>query len=126
MGFLTGLWLQICPVVTAFAAKTASTTTSGGGSFVGNVVKWVGGIGGGLVAIALIISLVKDALDMAKGGGNASPVKIVGKALVLILVLGLIGLAMSYDNLQSKGETAGNLIVNEAENQAKNIPNGQP
>lgn len=123
MGFLTGLWLQVCPVVTAFAADA---NKSSDGSFIGNVVKWVGGIGGGLVAIALIISLVKDALDMAKGGGNASPVKIVGKALLLVLVLGLIGVAMNYDDLTSKGQTAGNLIVNEAENATKKIPTGKP
>jgi len=117
MGFLTGLWLQFCPVVTAFAAD-------GDSSFIGKVVKWAGGIGGGLVAIALIISLVKDALEMSKGGGNASPIKIVGKALLLILVLGLIGLAMNYDSLTTKGKTVGNIIVNEAENQANEIQNG--
>lgn len=121
MGFLTGLWLQVCPVVTAFAADANKSSE---GSFVGNVVKWVGGIGGGLVAIALIISLVKDAIDMSKGGGNASPVKIVGKALLLVLVLGLIGLATQYDNLTSKGKTVGNIIVNETENAAKKLPNG--
>ena len=120
MGFLTGLWLQFCPVITAFAADA----NSGGGSFIGKVVKWAGGIGGGLVAIALIISLVKDALEMSKGGGNASPIKIIGKALLLILVLGLIGLAMNYDSLTNKGKTVGNIIVNEAENQAKEATGG--
>jgi len=72
------------------------------------IVQWVGGIGGGIVAIFLIVGLVKDGIALGKGSGDASIFKILTKVLFLVIVLGLIGLAINYDNLANMGENIGN------------------
>lgn len=76
------------------------------------IVGWVGGIGGGIVAIFLIISLIKDGIALAKGGGDASPLKIAGKVIFLIVILGLIGLAINYSQLANVGNSLANKGLN--------------
>ena len=90
---------------------------SAAGSSTGNatmqkIVGWVGGIGGGIVAIFLIISLIKDGIALAKGGGDASPLKIAGKVIFLIVILGLIGLAINYSQLAGVGNSLANKGLN--------------
>jgi predicted small secreted protein len=97
------LWIALMkwlPTISAFAAGTSPET---GNETVSKILGWVAGIGGGIVAIVLVISLVKDALGLIKGQGDSSVVKVVGKALFLILIIGLIFLATNYTAL---GNTA--------------------
>ena len=72
MSFLSAFVLKYLPFCTAFAA--GSTT-------MGKIVGWAAGIGGGVVALFLIISLAKDGIGLAKGSGDSSILKIIGKAL---------------------------------------------
>ena len=71
-----------------------SLLLSGGitGTFNG-LLTTVGTIGGALVAIALIISIVKDAMGYLKGSGSNSIGKIIGKVLLLIVMIGIIAVA---------------------------------
>ena len=66
-----------------------------------NLLSTVGTIGGALVGIALIISIVKDAMGYLKGSGSNSIGKIIGKVLLLIVMIGIIGLAANskFDKL---------------------------
>ena len=112
MASIYALLINLSPVVTAAA--------SGSSSFIGTMVKWAGSIGGGLVAIALIISLVKDGIGLAKGSGDSSIFKIIGKALTLIVVLGLVGLAINYTSLQNTGKNVGNRVIKTVNTELKN------
>lgn len=71
----------------------------------GGVVSWFAGIGGGIVAICLIISLIKDGVGYAKGSGDASVIKIIGKVIFLIVIIGVIYMAVSYKTLGATGKT---------------------
>lgn len=104
---MSTLWLALMkymPVIDAFAATSSGTMS--------RVVKWVAGIAGGIIAIALIISLVKDGVGLAKGSGDSSILKVIGKALFLILIIGLIYVAVNYDSLGKKAETIANKGIN--------------
>ena len=72
------------------------------------VVQYGGSIAAGIVAIFLMISIVKDAVGYAKGSGNSSVLKIVGKVIFMIIMLGLIYLAISYNDLGKKGQDLSN------------------
>lgn len=98
---------KVLPFIGASATGAATGTTDGNGTMK-TIVGWVGGIGGGIVAIFLIISLIKDGIALAKGGGDASPLKIAGKVIFLIVILGLIGLAINYSQLTSVGNSLAN------------------
>lgn len=93
-------------------------------TFMSGVVQYVGGIGGALVGIFLIVSIVKDGIAFAKGGGQVSPFKIVGKVLFLILMIGLIYLAINYNSLGKTAQGIGNNVVNEVNNQVNIIDLG--
>ena len=99
------------PFIGASATGAAGGTTDGNGTMK-TIVGWVGGIGGGIVAIFLIISLIKDGIALAKGGGDASPLKIAGKVIFLIVILGLIGLAINYAQLANVGNSLANKGLN--------------
>lgn len=85
------------------------------------VIGWVAGLGGGIVAIFLVVSLVKDGIGFAKGDGNSSIWKIVGKALFLILIIGLIYLATNYDSLGKKSSSIADNAINQVESESNNI-----
>lgn len=109
--------LKFLPFVMAFA-KQATTTQP---SFMSKVISWVAGLGGGIVAIFLIVSLVKDGIEYAKGQGSVSIWKILGKALFLILIIGLIFLAVNYEDLGNKAKDIGNSAVNTVNNEINTI-----
>lgn len=94
-----------------FIGASATGSSTGNGTMQ-KIVGWVGGIGGGIVAIFLIISLIKDGIALAKGGGDASPLKIAGKVIFLIVILGLIGLAINYSQLANVGNSLANKGLN--------------
>lgn len=114
---IMAVFAKYAPFVMAFAEGEGDGATS----FMSNLVTWGAGIGGGIVALFLIISLVKDGIEFAKGQGSSSIFKIVGKALFLILIIGLIFLAVNYTTLGKKAETLGNGVINAAENEANVI-----
>lgn len=95
MSFLSAFALKYLPFCTAFAAGSGTMS---------KIVSWAAGIGGGVVALFLIISLAKDGIGLAKGSGDSSILKIIGKALFLILIIGLIYLAVNYDSLGNKAK----------------------
>lgn len=116
-------------MITAFVAAIAKylpfvmafADGDGGTSFMSNAVAWGAGIGGGLVALFLIYSLVKDGVEFAKGQGSSSIFKIFGKALFLIFIIGLIFLAVNYSDLGHKAESIGNKVINTVNNEANVI-----
>lgn len=97
MDLIYAFLCKFMPITTAFAAET--------NGFIDGIVTWAAAIGGGLVAIFLIISLVKDGIGLAKGSGDSSILKIIGKALFLILIIGLIYVATNYSNLGTTAES---------------------
>jgi uncharacterized membrane protein YdbT with pleckstrin-like domain len=104
--------MSVLPFVTAFAQQAPA-----GNATVSRIVAWIGGIGGGIVAIMLIISLVKDGIGIAKGSGDSSVLKIAGKILFLIIIIGLIAIAVNYASLQTMGQGLGNKAINEVNSQ---------
>ena len=107
MNFLSAFVLKYLPFCTAFAENTTMST----------IVTWAAGIGGGVVALFLIIALAKDGIGLAKGSGDSSILKIIGKALFLILIIGLIYLAVNYDSLGDKAQNIANKGVNIVNNE---------
>lgn len=98
---LTTLYFKLLPFYLAFAATEPTENTT-----VSKIVGWAASIGGGIVAIALIISIVKEGWAYSKGQGNGSVLGIIGKVLFLILMIGIIFLAANYFIL---GKTAKNI-----------------
>lgn len=88
-------------------------------SFMTRVVQWAAGIGGAIVAIFLIVSIVKDGIAYTKGGG--SPLPIIGKVLSLLLCIGLIFLAVNYASLGNKAATIAGSGVDIVESEAGNL-----
>lgn len=99
------------PFIVASAAQGTPTVTTP--PLVGTILGYVGGIGGGIVAIFLIVSLVKDAIAYANGNGSNSIWKIIGKVLFLILMIGLIFLAMNYGVLGNTAKGIAEKVTNE-------------
>lgn len=94
------------------ALEGGGTNTSPSSSLMDGIVKWAAGIGGGLIALFLIVSIVKNAIGFAKGSGSSSIWKIVGEALFLILLIGLIFIAVKYTDL---GNTASGIAEDAVE-----------
>lgn len=103
--------LKVMPFVSAFAA---------GGGALDTTVKWIGGIGGAIVAIFLIVGLIKDGIGLATGSGDSSILKVISKALFLILIIGLIFAAQQYDKLGATGQKAANKIVDAVDGEINN------
>ena len=78
-----------------------------GSEIIGNLVKWAATIGGGLVACFLIYAIVKEGIAYAKGSGSGSVLGIIGKALFLILMIGIIFLAQNYEKLGNAAKDIG-------------------
>ena len=79
-------------------------------------VTTIGAWGAGALALVLIWSLVKEGIAYGKGSGTGSLWGIIGKALTLILMLGIIYLAINYDtSLKSTAEGFGNKLVDVTE-----------
>lgn len=94
--------------------KTKNTTME-------NIIGWVAGIGGGIIAIFLIISIVKDGLEYAKGNGSGSPLKIIGKVLFLLLMIGLIFVATQYHKWGKNAESIGSSLISTVSGEASKV-----
>lgn len=108
--------MQFMPFVVANAAPSVTES-----NFVNNLVGWGAGIGGGIIALFLIVSLVKDGIEFAKGQGSVSIWKILGKAVFLILIIGLIFLAVNYKSLGDTASKVGNKAINTVNNEVNTV-----
>lgn len=133
MGIVSTIGVAVWTIaMRAFTLMTATApgTTGGGGnggggnsvaenSLMSGVVKWAAGIGGGLIALFLIVSIVKNAVGYAKGSGSSSIFKIIGEALFLILLIGLIFIAVRYTTLGNSASGIAQQGVTLVEQQAQ-------
>lgn len=108
--------MQFLPFVIANAAPTVSNS-----SFMDKLIGWGAGIGGGVIALFLIVSLVKDGIEFAKGQGSVSIFKILGKAVFLILIIGLVFLATNYSSLGNTAQSIGNKAIDTVNNEVNTI-----
>lgn len=116
---MTSLYLaliKLFPFIDAFAADATVKKND----TISQIVGWVAGIGGGIVAIFLVVSLVKDGVGLAKGSGDSSILKIVAKAIFLILIIGLIFVAVNYFALGESARDVANKTVSTITSEAKN------
>ncbi|MBQ8218185.1 MAG: hypothetical protein IJZ79_02675 [Bacilli bacterium] len=103
--------LQYLPIIIATASSPTTST------FMDKVLGWAAGIGGAIIAIFLIVSLVKDGIEFAKGQGSVSIWKILGKAIFLILIIGLVFLATNYKTLGNTAKGIGDKAINTVNNE---------
>lgn len=96
-----------------------------GSEIIGNLVKWAATIGGGLVAVFLIYAIVKEGIAYAKGSGSGSVLGIIGKALFLILMIGIIFLAQNYQTLGNTAKDLGQKGVDAVNDNVDEIFDGQ-
>lgn len=108
---------QFLPFIIAAADGPAIQSPA----FIDKLIGWGAGLGGGLVALFLIISLVKDGMEFAKGQGSVSIWKILGKAIFLILIIGLVFLATNYKKLGNTAKSVGDKAVNTVNTEVNNI-----
>lgn len=109
---------KFLPFIYAFADKTAKDAGAAeSNGTLNSIISWVAGIGGGIVAIFLIISLVKDGVGMAKGSGDNSILKIISKALFLILIIGLIFVAVKYHTWGEKAQSVASTGINKVDSE---------
>lgn len=108
---------QFLPFITAAANNNSATSST----FIDGLVSWGAGIGGGIVALFLIVALVKDGIEFAKGQGSVSIFKILGKAVFLVLIIGLVFLAVNYKSLGNTAMSIGQNALNTVETEMNTI-----
>lgn len=116
---LTTLYFKLLPFYLAFAATDPTENAT-----VSKIVGWAASIGGGIVAIALIISIVNEGWAYSKGQGNGSILGIIGKVLFLILMIGIIFLAANYFILGTTAKSIGQQGVNIVATEVNNATGG--
>lgn len=90
-----------------------------------NLVRTIGAWGAGALALVLIWSLVKEGIAYGKGSGSGSLWGIIGKALTLVLMLGIIYLAINYDNaLKGTASGFGNKLIDVTNKVVTEVENG--
>lgn len=90
------------------AAKSGGVTTSSAANgIMSNLITIAVTVGGGLLALFLIMSIVKDGLEYSKGSSTGSIWKIIGKATFLIFCIGLIIIAANWEDLGQKAQGVG-------------------
>lgn len=102
---------QLLPIIPVFASTGS------------NILTWAAAIGGAIAAALIIVSLVKDVASYAKGSGDGSILKIAGKIIFLVIILGVIAyVAGQADGTDTSG-LAGT-IVNKANEEIGSALNG--
>lgn len=109
---------KILPILPVFADTTVQSN-----SFINGILGWAAGIAAALVAGFLIYSIVKDALEYAKGSGSGSIFKIIGKVLFLIVMIGLIYYVVKFDTIGNAASSIGENAISEISNQANSLLN---
>ena len=115
------IFSYLMPFMMAFAESGSGAAAPSGPAFIVEAVKWAAGLGGGIVAIFLVVSLVKDGIEFAKGQGSSSIWKILGKAIFLIVMIGLIYVAQNYSTLGTKTQAVAERAVNNVTNEASKL-----
>lgn len=103
---LVGIFSSYSPVVVSFAANS---------SFMAKLLAWAASFAGGIVAVFLMVSIVKDAVGYAKGNGQVSVFKIIGKVVFMIIMIGIIFLAVNYEKIGNRGQDIANKGLNVVE-----------
>ena len=82
------------------------------GQFSG-ILKRAAAIGAAVIALFLIISITKGAVEYSKGGGTGGVGKILGQVIFLFICIGLIFVVLNYNSWIGIGEKVGNTVLNE-------------
>lgn len=107
---------KILPILPVFAEPTIQQN-----DFINGILGWAAGIAAALVAGFLIYSIVKDAIEYAKGSGSGSIFKIIGKVLFLIVMIGLIYYVVNFDAIGTTASNIGEKAINEISDQANSL-----
>lgn len=105
---MMAFFVKFAPFMEVLAKTTTQMDTSGSSSTMTNVVKWAAAVIGGVVAILLMVSIAKDAIQYAKGGGSVSIPKIIGKVIFMLIMIAIIFVAANYKSAASTGEAIAN------------------
>lgn len=109
------------PFLIAFANDSSKTDTGvKTPQVITNLLAWVGGIGCAIVAGFLIVALVKEGIQLAKGSGSTSIWGILGKALFLIFIIGMIFMSINYTELGKKAKNIGDTSIDTIETEINN------
>ena len=110
---MLAFFVKFAPFVQAFALNvSADTTAAGSSSTMTTVVRWAAGVIGGIVAILLMVSIAKDAIQYAKGGGSVSIPKIIGKVIFMLIMIAIIFVAANYKSAADTGAELANKGMN--------------
>lgn len=93
--------------------------------FINNFVVGAADIACGIIAFALILSLIRDGWNFSKGTGSSSMLQILGKILTLILMIGIIVFVSA--NYLSLGDKAGKVaedVIEGVEGEIDPLVNG--
>ena len=58
--------------------------------FMSHTMSWMLSMSAGIIALFLVVSIVKDGMEFARGYGEGGIAKILGKAVFLLVVVGLV------------------------------------
>ena len=118
---MLAFFVKFSPLMEVFANTAMTMDKTGSSSTMTNVVKWVAAVIGGVVAILLMVSIAKDAVQYAKGGGSVSIPKIIGKVLFMLIMIAIIFIAANYKGaaetgsaIAQKGMSAVNTALSES------------
>lgn len=89
------------------------------GSVISKIVSWGAGLAAGIVALFLMYAIAKDGYEYAKGQGSVF--KILGKALFLILCIGIIILAINYEKIGNKFSQLANTGIDIVATEASDV-----
>lgn len=110
---MLAFFVKFAPFVQAFALTvSADTTAAGSSSTMTKVVKWAAAVIGGIVAILLMVSIAKDAIQYAKGGGSVSIPKIIGKVIFMLIMIAIVFVAANYQTAADTGAELANKGMN--------------
>jgi hypothetical protein len=109
---MLAFFVKFAPIMDVFATNLSISATTTSSSTMSKVVSWAAAIIGGVVAILLMVSIAKDAVQYAKGGGSVSIPKIIGKVLFMLIMIAIIFVAANYQTAASTGESLANTGLN--------------
>lgn len=98
------LYASMLPVL---LTVTPTAAPAAGGGTVASIVSKVITVVAGIFAIIMVIGIAKSGIELKKGNGSGSYVKIVVEIVVFILLLGAIYMAANYEKL---GKSASNVV----------------
>lgn len=88
---------------------------------IGIIVKYVGGVVAGFLALVMILRLGKKAWEFIKGTGAVSVWAIIGDILILLLMFGFVYIAINYKDLEGLSQSWGQKAINAANDIVQNV-----